>query len=176
MHYFLLFQPLATTNKHQILKWFVVFVIFSSILIYLKITNNNHLVALFFLIATITLALYISYFLITNSKRYLFIPGKFIGKIIFTYEYIQIVNTKYSYQEIASITFFNHDYLGRYHPKNILQPSVSIGVDNKIEILFKNGDCLNYHFQMKHDHELFRVEKYLIKNKTSFKWTNNSYE
>ena len=164
---FALFKPSLKNKYPTIVKW----IILNIVLIILTTLNNlKFLLIKVLLCLTIILTIFVLHYLITNHKRFYFTKGSFIGYITFKNSHLNWQNQEINYQEIDSIIFINHDYLGKLKKQNILKPMVSIGVDNHITINLKNKQKLHSQFQMKHDHELFKVYKTLNINKVKFKW------
>lgn len=168
MYSFLLFKPSDRKEFPSILKWIFLFILLSFLNIFSKYLPPFLHYTL--LLMVVLLAGHIVYFLATNYKRFYFIKGTFYGKLSFSKDGIYFLEEFISYSEIDSITFLNHDFLGSFDRKKILFPSVSIGVQNKIIIKTRTNKMYESQFQMKHDNELIRIEKYFDQNQIVWKW------
>lgn len=172
MHYFHLFQP--KNNKQYNKTLLSLFLLCTLVICFLLLGTNYILFKNILFILIILIGCYVVFMLMTNKKRYHFIAGKFIGNITFSNDGITIHDEFIPYQSIEKITFYNHDFLGKFDTKSIFTPSVSIGVENKMELITKNKKVYNHQFQQQHEYELFKAFKHLDKNKTTYTWQNNT--
>ena len=90
------------------------------------------------------------------------IPGKFNGKLTFSFNSISIKNSEYSLSEITKVHIVACDYTDRLNSLYGFDGHRSNGIDNSIEITLNNLEIIHSNFQLNYENQLWKIENILI--------------